>query len=97
MSAQSPPRVTTRQNGTFVRPEVSSPGTRRQLARYAAAGLRLSIGRVFLWAFADKAFALGHDTAGKDAWIHVGSPTEGLGLGRVWERVPVVMRNGWLR
>jgi thiosulfate dehydrogenase [quinone] large subunit len=39
---------------------------------------RLSLGWVFLWAFLDKTFGLGHETASKDAWIHGGSPTYGF-------------------
>jgi thiosulfate dehydrogenase (quinone) large subunit len=53
-------------------------GPAARVVRYAAAGLRLSVGWVFVWAFLDKAFGLGHDTAGKDAWIHGGSPTKGF-------------------
>ena len=57
--------------------------------RRVLAAIRLSLGWVFLWAFLDKAFALGFDT-GKDAktgvvtrfgdaaWIHGGSPTKGF-------------------
>lgn len=51
--------------------------------------LRLALGWVFLWAFLDKAFALGFSTGrdattgavdrfGDAAWIHGGSPTEGF-------------------
>ncbi|MDQ2756941.1 MAG: hypothetical protein M3Y71_10320 [Actinomycetota bacterium] len=59
------------------------------LVHRTAAVIRLSIAFVFLWAFFDKLFALGHDT-GKDgktgvtslfgpaAWIHGGSPTNGF-------------------
>jgi thiosulfate dehydrogenase [quinone] large subunit len=39
---------------------------------------RLALGWVFLWAFLDKTFGLGHDTAGADAWIRGGSPTKGF-------------------
>jgi hypothetical protein len=57
--------------------------------RYVAGVLRLSLGWVFLWAFLDKAFALGFDTGrkpdtgvvtrfGDAAWIHGGSPTKGF-------------------
>ena len=53
-------------------------GLAARVVRYAAAALRLSIGWVFVWAFLDKAFGLGHDTAGKDAWVHGGSPTKGF-------------------
>lgn len=51
--------------------------------------LRISLGFVFLWAFLDKAFALGFSTGrdaetgaidffGRDAWINGGSPTDGV-------------------
>src|SRR5688572_4764243 len=54
--------------------------------------LRLLMGFTFLWAFLDKAFALGFSTGrmedgginffGPDAWINGGSPTDGfLGFG----------------
>ena len=33
---------------------------------------------MFLWAFLDKAFGLGHGTAAKDAWLSGGSPTKGF-------------------
>jgi thiosulfate dehydrogenase [quinone] large subunit len=57
--------------------------------RYVAAATRISLGWVFLWAFLDKAFALGHETGvnaktgatdyfGPAAWIHGGSPTKGF-------------------
>jgi thiosulfate dehydrogenase [quinone] large subunit len=39
---------------------------------------RLSLGWVFLWAFLDKTFGLGHETASKDAWVNGGSPTKGF-------------------
>jgi thiosulfate dehydrogenase [quinone] large subunit len=48
------------------------------VVRYVGAALRLSIGWVFLWAFLDKAFGLGHETASKDAWFNGGSPTSGF-------------------
>lgn len=46
--------------------------------RYLLAALRISLGWVFLWAFLDKTFGLGHDTTNKQAWIHGGSPTYGF-------------------
>jgi thiosulfate dehydrogenase [quinone] large subunit len=46
--------------------------------RYVAAALRLSLGWVFLWAFLDKLFGLGHETTSKQAWINGGSPTKGF-------------------
>lgn len=57
--------------------------------RYVAAGIRLSLGWIFLWAFLDKLFAFGFGTGrnpktgavdvfGPAAWIHGGSPTQGF-------------------
>jgi thiosulfate dehydrogenase [quinone] large subunit len=46
--------------------------------RYVAGAIRLALGWVFLWAFLDKTFGLGHETASKDAWVHGGSPTFGF-------------------
>jgi thiosulfate dehydrogenase [quinone] large subunit len=46
--------------------------------RYVFAGLRLALGWVFLWAFLDKLFGLGHETASKAAWINGGHPTMGF-------------------
>lgn len=48
------------------------------IGRYLLAALRLSLGWVFLWAFLDKTFGLGHETADKAAWINGGSPTYGF-------------------
>jgi thiosulfate dehydrogenase [quinone] large subunit len=73
-------------------PPVTSSGTSvlgSKAFGYAAAATRISIGWIFLWAFLDKAFALGHDTGidaktgvvhtfGPAAWIHGGSPTLGF-------------------
>lgn len=63
-------------------PRLSTP------ARRVLAVLRISFGLTFLWAFLDKAFALGFATGtaqdgtvdrfGDAAWIHGGSPTEGF-------------------
>jgi len=47
-------------------------------AKYFAGGLRLALGWTFLWAFLDKLFGLGHETAKADAWINGGSPTQGF-------------------
>src|SRR4051794_41579561 len=50
-----------------------------QLAtRYVLAGLRLALGWIFLWAFLDKLFGLGHETPSAGAWINGGSPTKGF-------------------
>ncbi|MFJ5543904.1 hypothetical protein [Micromonospora chalcea] len=52
--------------------------TRQKATRYVWAGLRLALGWVFLWAFLDKMFGLGHETPAKNAWINGGSPTKGF-------------------
>ncbi|GAA4093343.1 MULTISPECIES: hypothetical protein [Actinomadura] len=54
-------------------PLVESPA-----ARYVWAIARLSLGWVFVWAFLDKTFGLGHETPGAKAWLNGGSPTEGF-------------------
>lgn len=46
------------------------------------AGLRLTTGAVFLWAFADKLIGLGYSTPAERAWLNGGSPTKGF-LGSV--------------
>ncbi|QWZ08869.1 DoxX family protein [Nocardioides panacis] len=64
---------------SFVHPELVAPETGAQrVGRYALAAARLSLGWVFLWAFLDKAFGFGHETAHADAWIRGGSPTKGF-------------------
>jgi thiosulfate dehydrogenase (quinone) large subunit len=63
----------------FVHPEVVAPETAAGRAfNYVAAAIRLSLGWVFLWAFLDKTFGLGHETASADAWINGGEPTRGF-------------------
>jgi thiosulfate dehydrogenase [quinone] large subunit len=52
--------------------------TSSSVARYAAAITRISLGWIFLWAFLDKLFGLGHETEAKNAWIDGGSPTTGF-------------------
>jgi thiosulfate dehydrogenase (quinone) large subunit len=47
-------------------------------ARYVFGGVRIALGWVFLWAFLDKLFGLGHETLAKNAWIDGGSPTSGF-------------------
>lgn len=80
MSSISEDRSGTRlPDPNFVHPEVVAPETTSgKVARYTAAAIRLSMGWVFLWAFFDKTFGLGHETASKDAWINGGSPTKGF-------------------
>ena len=47
-------------------------------AGIAAAGARISLGWIFLWAFLDKTFGLGHETAAGKGWLDGGSPTLGF-------------------
>lgn len=47
-------------------------------ARYLLAVVRLGLGFIFLWAFLDKLFGLGHDTVSAKSWINGGSPTKGF-------------------
>jgi len=60
-------------NGT-----VAVDGTRHRAYGIALAATRVSLGWIFLWAFLDKMFGLGHETPVKGAWINGGSPTEGF-------------------
>ena len=53
----------------------SGPAT---AVRYLLAGVRLALGWIFLWAFMDKTFGLGHDTAAAKSWLNGGSPTKGF-------------------
>lgn len=46
--------------------------------KYFAGAIRLALGWTFLWAFLDKTFGLGHETARADSWLNGGSPTEGF-------------------
>jgi thiosulfate dehydrogenase (quinone) large subunit len=48
------------------------------MAPYLWALTRLSLSTVFLWAFFDKVFGLGHETAPDKAWLHGGSPSAGF-------------------
>jgi thiosulfate dehydrogenase (quinone) large subunit len=46
--------------------------------RYLWAATRLSIGWIFLWAFVDKLFGLGHETPSAGSWLNGGNPTKGF-------------------
>jgi len=61
-----------------IAPAAHTETTRQKATRYVWAGLRLALGWVFLWAFLDKMFGLGHETPAKNAWINGGSPTKGF-------------------
>ena len=52
--------------------------THGRAAGLVAAGLRIALGWIFLWAFLDKLFGLGHETKTAAAWINGGHPTEGF-------------------
>jgi thiosulfate dehydrogenase (quinone) large subunit len=77
----APGPTNTKRNGDVV--TASATGTTRETTaakatRYLAAGLRIALGWVFLWAFIDKLFGLGRSTASANAWINGGSPTKGF-------------------
>lgn len=57
--------------------------SREKALPYVWAVTRLGLGWIFLWAFLDKMFGLGHETQTADSWIHGGSPTEGFLSGSV--------------
>ena len=50
----------------------------RAAVRYLLAGIRIALGWIFLWAFLDKTFGLGHDTISAKSWLNGGSPTKGF-------------------
>lgn len=74
--------VTDRKNGhrALSRLHVTPPAqvTESPAARYVWAATRLSLGWVFIWAFLDKLFGLGHATAAAKGWLDGGSPTKGF-------------------
>src|SRR6059058_2844518 len=75
------PPTTTATNhvaGTGRTTPVSRQTVPSAVVRYAAAAARISLGWIFLWAFVDKLFGLGHETTSAQAWIHGGSPTFGF-------------------
>jgi thiosulfate dehydrogenase [quinone] large subunit len=79
MSTQSPQRdIGHRTPGPGHPVTAPSAAPSSRVVRYTAAALRLSLGWVFLWAFLDKAFGLGHETTHAEAWIRGGSPTKGF-------------------
>ena len=65
-------------DGPLVAEPVHEETPRHIAYRYTLAVTRLSLGWVFLWAFLDKTFGLGHETPSAGAWINGGSPTEGF-------------------
>jgi thiosulfate dehydrogenase (quinone) large subunit len=59
------------------KPTVQAP-SHRPAYGFALAATRISLGWIFLWAFIDKLFGLGHETPSSGAWINGGSPTAGF-------------------
>ncbi|MEU8233214.1 DoxX family protein [Actinoplanes sp. NPDC048967] len=84
MTAATDPKPATSHRSTPETPaarSVTSTTTEtasQKATRYVLAGLRLALGWVFLWAFLDKLFGLGHETPSANAWIDGGSPTKGF-------------------
>ncbi len=56
----------------------AEPPIMRPAARYVIAALRIGLGFIFLWAFADKLWGFGHETTTQAAWINGGNPTKGF-------------------
>ncbi len=77
-------RAALRIDDPFMAEPLIEETTRHRAYRFTLAVTRLAIGWVFLWAFLDKLFGLGHETASKGAWINGGSPTAGF-LGKATE------------
>ncbi|MEU5882452.1 hypothetical protein [Spirillospora sp. NPDC047279] len=73
-------RPVDKRHRTLPRPHLTAPAplTESAAARYVWAITRLSLAWVFVWAFLDKTFGLGHETARAQAWIEGGSPTAGF-------------------
>ncbi|MFF3852337.1 hypothetical protein [Micromonospora sp. NPDC002575] len=71
-------RTTARTTAPAAETTRTAETTRERATRYVLAGIRLALGWTFLWAFLDKMFGLGHETAAKNAWINGGSPTKGF-------------------
>ena len=57
---------------------LSVTGSAATATRYLLAGIRLALGWIFLWAFLDKLFGLGHSTVAAKSWLNGGSPTAGF-------------------
>lgn len=59
------------------RAEAAGTSARSAALPYVWAATRLALGWIFLWAFLDKLFGLGHDTPSDSSWLNGGNPTEG--------------------
>src|SRR5688500_16904788 len=78
MTAATHPARRTSAPAAPARATAATETTAQKATRYTLAGLRLSLGWVFLCAFIDKLFGLGFATPEKNAWINGGSPTKGF-------------------
>jgi thiosulfate dehydrogenase [quinone] large subunit len=76
--AVSEHRISGRRALVSMKVVAAKPITESPAARYVWALARIALGWVFLWAFLDKTFGLGHETPAAKAWIDGGSPTEGF-------------------
>ena len=56
----------------------TTDAARSRMTGYVAAGLRIAVGWIFLWAFLDKLFGLGHETKAEASWLNGGHPTQGF-------------------
>ncbi|MFI7680084.1 hypothetical protein [Actinophytocola sp. NPDC049390] len=82
-------RVAARRAGAVAAETVEA----RAAGRFAAV-VRIVTGLVFAWAFLDKTFGWGYATAGDNAWINGGSPTQGF-LGHIDHGPFAAMFRGW--
>jgi thiosulfate dehydrogenase [quinone] large subunit len=72
-------RVAARQRAGLAGPPGPAADTRSATAaRFLLAGIRIGLGWIFLWAFLDKVFGLGHATTSVKSWLNGGSPTKGF-------------------
>jgi thiosulfate dehydrogenase [quinone] large subunit len=71
-------RPVLRTDDVFLATPIHEETPRHTAYRFTLALTRISLGWVFLWAFLDKLFGLGHETASKAAWLNGGSPTSGF-------------------
>ena len=80
MSTQTfrPPTTTTPNHVRLTGPSTAPEKAPSAVVRYAAGAARVALGWIFLWAFVDKLFGLGHETKSAQAWIHGGNPTMGF-------------------
>ena len=83
-AASSAPREARRDGAAPGRAEAAGRALSREVAaRCTWAAARLALGSIFLWAFLDKFFGLGHETASADSVLNGGNPTKGFLSGSV--------------